>query len=64
MPEEPQITYPVTMPLSMFREAELAAKHDRKTFNEYILEGIRSDLENFHGEESHGFPFRNPRVIA
>jgi hypothetical protein len=58
--EEPQITYPVTMPLSVFREAELAAKHDRKTFNEYILEGIRSDLENFH-EDVDGFPSIAPR---
>jgi hypothetical protein len=46
-PTEVYITYPVTMSLSMFREAELAARHDRKTLNEYILEGIRSDLESF-----------------
>lgn len=50
-PEEVYITYPVTLPLSMFRKAENAARHDGQTFNDYIIAGIRSDLESFSDSE-------------
>lgn len=50
-PEEVYITYPVTLPLSIFRKAEEAAKHDGQTFNEYILSGIQSDLDSFSEDD-------------
>jgi hypothetical protein len=52
-PEEVYITYPVTLPLSMFRDAERAACHDHVTFNEYLIESIRLDLENFQDAEDY-----------
>ena len=40
-------TYPITLPLSMFRRAEAAAKYNGQTFNDYLVESIRIDLKSF-----------------
>ncbi|MEI7532869.1 MAG: hypothetical protein WCK57_00735 [Verrucomicrobiae bacterium] len=42
-----EITYPLGIPLGMFRGAEEAAKHAGQTFGEYIQACIHADLECF-----------------
>lgn len=41
------VIYPLEIPLGTFRHAERSAIESKMTFNEYLLDAIRSDLEEF-----------------
>jgi hypothetical protein len=55
---EPTVTYPVTIPLSLFREAEQSAKEDRATLEELIIACLRADAERFRDIQQFPFPKR------
>jgi hypothetical protein len=51
---EIQVTYPVTMPLSVFRKAEMIAQHDGITLGDYLVRGALSDFGSFEFPVTNG----------